>query len=255
MRFEVLLKDVEKLKVCRERLGNLSWFMRGLSEVIARRANEEDGCKGRFWEGGASSVSAWRTRERWRRVWRYVDLNPVRADLAETPEESAYCGAGDRLRARRAREELAAWEASGREESKATEAQKGMLEKARGEVERVRWLSPVDAEEGGVLGMSEERYLRLVDWTGRRLREDKAGAIPADLAPVLERLELDVANPAGVGTSASLSWELSTVERYGSLYHRVAGNVEKLREAAARVGQHWFKRRDREGCAGVYRAA
>ena len=39
-----------------------------------------------------------------------------------------------------------------------------------------------------MLGMSEERYLRLVDWTGRHLREDKAGAIPADLAPVLERL-------------------------------------------------------------------
>jgi hypothetical protein len=242
VRFEVLLKDAEKLKVCRERLGNLSWFMRGLSEQIARRANEEDGCKGRFWEGrfkcqrlaDAGAVAA---------CMAYVDLNPVRADLAETPEESAYCGAGDRLRARRARGELAAWEASGGDESKATEAQKRMLEKARGEVERARWLSPLDAEEGGVLGMSEERYLRLVDWTGRHLREDKAGAIPADLAPVLERLELDVEN-----------W-LSTVERYGSLYHRVAGNVEKLREAAQRVGQHWFKRRDREGCAGVYRAA
>ena len=48
---------------------------------------------------------------------------------------------------------------------------------------------------------------------------------------------------------------LSTVERYGSLYHRVAGNVEKLREAAQRVGQRWFRRRDREACAGVYRVA
>ena len=66
---------------------------------------------------------------------------------------------------------------------------------------------------------------------GASLARDKAGAIPADLAPVLERLELDVEN-----------W-LSTVERYGSLYHRVAGNVEKLREAAQRVGQRWFRRR------------
>ena len=57
VRLKILLKDVEKLKACRERLGNLSWFMRGLSEVIARRANEEDGCKGRFWKAG-SSVSA-----------------------------------------------------------------------------------------------------------------------------------------------------------------------------------------------------
>ncbi|MCC5842568.1 MAG: hypothetical protein JJT96_20795, partial [Opitutales bacterium] len=50
-RVALLAKDADKVKVCRERLGNLSWFMRGLSEVIARRANEEDRCKGRFWEG------------------------------------------------------------------------------------------------------------------------------------------------------------------------------------------------------------
>ena len=49
--------------------------------------------KGRFWEG-ASSVSAWRMRETVAAVHGYVDLNPVRADLAETPEESEFCGAG-----------------------------------------------------------------------------------------------------------------------------------------------------------------
>ena len=31
----------------RGRLGDLSWYMR---EYIARRANAEDGCTGRFWE-------------------------------------------------------------------------------------------------------------------------------------------------------------------------------------------------------------
>ena len=44
-----MLADPERLSRYRERLGDLSWFMRALSEPIARRANAEDGCKGRFW--------------------------------------------------------------------------------------------------------------------------------------------------------------------------------------------------------------
>ena len=35
----------------RERLTDLSWFMKCLDEHIARRANAEDGVTGRFWEG------------------------------------------------------------------------------------------------------------------------------------------------------------------------------------------------------------
>jgi putative transposase len=46
-----LLSTPERLKEIRERLGSLSWFMRALNEPIARMANQEDGCTGRFWEG------------------------------------------------------------------------------------------------------------------------------------------------------------------------------------------------------------
>ena len=36
--------------------------------------------------------------------------------------------------------------------------------------------------------MTLETYLKLVDWTGRQIRRDKRGQIPADCAPILERL-------------------------------------------------------------------
>ena len=39
--------------------------------------------------------------------------------------------------------------------------------------------------------MTLKKYLELLDWTGRQIRKDKRGRIPATLVPILERLKLD----------------------------------------------------------------
>lgn len=49
-RVESLAKDKNKIEKLRRRLSNVSWFMGILCENIARRANAEDDCAGRFWE-------------------------------------------------------------------------------------------------------------------------------------------------------------------------------------------------------------
>jgi hypothetical protein len=92
----MLTADSERLAELRKRLANLSWFMRCLCEKIAREANDEDGCSGRFWAGRFKSV-ALLDEAAILTCSVYVDLNPIRAGLATTPEESAFTSGRDRI--------------------------------------------------------------------------------------------------------------------------------------------------------------
>ncbi len=49
-RIEQVVRDKKRIKQLRRRLSNISWFMGILCENIARRANQEDECTGRFFE-------------------------------------------------------------------------------------------------------------------------------------------------------------------------------------------------------------
>jgi hypothetical protein len=88
----------ERIAELRKRLCSLSWFMGRLNEFIARAANKEDSVKGRFWESrfkcqallDDAAIAACMV---------YVDLNPIRAALAATPEESDFTSIQERIRA------------------------------------------------------------------------------------------------------------------------------------------------------------
>ena len=92
----MLTANSDRLAEVRRRLANLSWFMRCLCEKIARAANHEDGSSGRFWAGRFKSV-ALLDEAAILACSVYVDLNPIRAGLATTPEESAYTSGRDRI--------------------------------------------------------------------------------------------------------------------------------------------------------------
>ena len=92
----MLKASPQRLAELRTRLASLSWFMRCLCEKIARAANREDGASGRFWSGRFKSV-ALVDEAAALACSVYVDLNPIRAGLAATPEESPHTSGYDRI--------------------------------------------------------------------------------------------------------------------------------------------------------------
>lgn len=197
------------------RLSSLSWYMRALNEYIARRANTEDGCRGRFWEGRFKS-QALLDDQALLSCMVYVDLNPIRAGMARTPEASAFTSISQRIRGRRAH--LKAPMVAPRP-AKAIGFQTAcpLMPFAR-QGKHINEI-PFDSDE----------YLALVDWSGRIVRPDKYGAIPCDLPPILHRL--------GIRISAFSRH----VARGAWSFGRAIGTVDQLRAFSRRSGQRFVK--------------
>ena len=207
----------------RERLSSLSWFMRCVNEFVARKANLEDDCKGRFWEGRFKS-QALLDEAAVLACMAYVDLNPIRAKMAQTPETSDYTSVQDRILGRGAREEV---------RRKRSGVSRSKQETTPMEPYRDEWLVPITNDGGkekrGLLPLKLDEYLELVEWSGRMLRDDKRGKIPQHLDPILQRLQIDRDN-----------W-LNAVEQYGGWFCYAAGRVDSIMKAAQNYGRKWLK--------------
>ena len=145
--------------------------MRVVNEKIARRANEEDDCKRRFWEGRFKS-QALLDEKALLACMAYVDLNPIRAGVAQTPEDSAHTSIKRRIDALRS---------SGRVPDVLAHQPK-RLEPFVGNPRQ-----PMPA----ALAYRVEDYIELVDWTGRQIRDDKRGNIDVGQPPILDRLGIE----------------------------------------------------------------
>ncbi|MBS0287006.1 MAG: transposase [Proteobacteria bacterium] len=178
-----------KVALWRERLMSISWFMRCINETIAKFSNEEDNCTGRFWEGRFKS-QALLDEGALLATMAYVDLNPIRAKIASTPEESEFTSIYERIKeaAKSINKKKDSVKAS--KQVSPSEAVAKLCDKAKQPSSLVPFANGNPLNDFPAIDFRLSDYLQLVDTTGRILRENKRGVIPEHLSPILTRLKL-----------------------------------------------------------------
>ncbi len=225
-------KKMSSIEIWRERLTDISWFMRCLNESIARRANKEDKCKGRFWEGRFKS-QALIDEGALLACMVYVDLNPIRAKLVETPEESEFTSIYERIKTYQSTKHPP-------NKEKQTSSQTIQIPSQQSPFPTVELMAfqsfqkQASSDKRFIFQTQEipigfKEYLELVDGSGRAIKKGKKGAIPSHLSPILERLDVQ-----------SQGW-LKSVTQFEKCFYRVVGKLPELRKLGKKWGSHWLK--------------
>ncbi len=195
-------KAREVITEFRERLMNISWFMRCLNEYIARKANAEDKCTGHFWEGRFKS-QALLNEQAVIACISYVDLNPIRAGICESLEDSEYTSVKQRI------DEI-----------------KSQPDNIAQPIKLAQFIGSSQTEDGIPFSLAD--YLELTDWTGRSIRKDKKGFIKSGTPKILDQLGLD-----------EDSW-METVKGFSSDFHTFIGPEEQLQSLCQKQKKKWL---------------
>jgi REP element-mobilizing transposase RayT len=258
----MLVNQPERLLIVRERLSDISWFMRALSEPIARMANRQDECTGRFWEGRFKALRIV-DETGLLACAMYVDLNPIRAAMTDSLEKSTHTSVYDRIHGGKgAMIDSAAFDlkpmstdAAGKliRETPVAELQKQRKAKKHNptgrKIRRDDWLSPLTldkeilsldpqthdgglrASDKGFLNVDWEQYYKLLSWTAQQSVDGVASEVPADSASLL----------ASLGIDASM-WR-DMVWHFKKYFGRstCVGSPESMAADAARTGKRWHR--------------
>ncbi len=257
-----LAGNKKRLAEVRSRLSDISWFMRALSEPIARLANRQDECTGHFWEG---RFKAQRIVDEAGLLAcaMYVDLNPIRAAMAESPDKAVHTSAYDRIQGElgvqipSAAFDLVAMstEEAGKHQRETTVPEKKKQRQAKRrnptgkQILRDSWLAPltlsgksladdpqihkggVRASDKGFLNLPWREYLALLKWTGAQRMKEAVGEVPAKLQAAL----------AALGIEASMWRDL--VWNFKRYFGRAscAGSPDSMAADAARSGKRFHR--------------
>lgn len=205
---EIMLLDA-LLAEWHERLSSISWFMRCLNEEIARKANREDECKGAFWEGRFKS-QALLDEQALLACMMYVDLNPIRAGVADSLQSSDFTSIQERISLLNLqRDAFTSLKTQVKSVNKLPQIIHQSLAKFDG---------PTHQSQQTGIPFHFADYLELIDWTGRAIRLDKKGYIDNQRPKLLHELGI-----------ASDAW-LTSAKEFRRQYSGISGRWDSMCE-------------------------
>ena len=216
--------DPDKVATIRTRLSDVAWWMRLLCQNIGTRANKEDREVGKFFQGRYRAIRIL-DEATLLACAAYVDLNPIRAAMAETIETSDYTSAQRRIESLQAASVRGITDRSMLPDSFLSPL---TIDEKNDPIGPCASQSGRRCSDKGFLSMSTMDYLELLDATARITRDDKAGAMAMDLPPIFLRLNLDVSY-----------WKL-LVNDFGRLFGLVAGTPKDVYEMRSLISNRRF---------------
>jgi hypothetical protein len=245
-----ICRNRARVGLLRSRLSDISWWMRLLSQDIAQRANRQDEETGKFWQARYRAVRLL-DETALLACAAYVDLNPIRAAMAETLEASDFTSVQRRIESLQAQAKTSARPSTldGPANAPSSATRRSSPVPTSQPAADHRYLAPLEinvrrdsagpccskasarASDKGFLPMPLEHYLQLLDWTARQLKQGKSGRTPASARPVLERLGL-----------SGRKW-CSLVKDFGRLFYAVAGQPHVIDSHTGRQSKHRYKTR------------
>jgi REP element-mobilizing transposase RayT len=244
-----ICKDPEHLAMIRTRLSDVSWWMRLLCQYIAMRANGEEGTGlGRFWQCRFKAVRLL-DAESLLACSAYVDLNPIRAAIAETLELSNHTSIQRRIQALQASQSETTPPPDSPAITSNVTSENNAPTESRHTQRPDSFLSPIGLDptsdpmdpmpsrghsrcsDQGVFEMPVSEYILLLDWLARNVVANKKGSTPVDAAPIFERLKIDP------------NMFLDMAKDFGKSFKLAAGKPQTLASARSKSGHRFYRSR------------